>query len=137
MTIAMQLLNHCRTIDDLRPRLHALCLGFGTIVRLDILMASRVGKRQALCFIRMQTPQQEEALMQELGVGRFGGDLVMIVDLQDLDTPRGALIEDESTGPPTRAFQPTLPLASIAAPAPAKRATAVSSGDELRWAGQN
>ena len=49
---------------------------------LDILAASQAGKRQALCFLRMVSADQENQLMRELGVGRFGGDLVVIVDLQ-------------------------------------------------------
>ena len=31
--------------------------------------------------MRMDSLEQERALMSELGVGRFGGDLVVIVDL--------------------------------------------------------
>jgi hypothetical protein len=29
----------------------------------------------------MQSPEAEEQIMQTWGVGRFGGDLVMVVDL--------------------------------------------------------
>ena len=69
-------------ISTLRPALHSLCSRFGSVARLDILAASQAGKRQALCFLRMDSPAQERELMTELGVGRFGGDLVVIVDLQ-------------------------------------------------------
>jgi len=69
-------------ISTLRPALHSLCSRFGSVARLDILAASQAGKRQALCFLRMDSPAQERDLMTELGVGRFGGDLVVIVDLQ-------------------------------------------------------
>lgn len=69
-------------ISSLRPALHSLCSRFGSVARLDILAASQAGKRQALCFLRMDSPAQERDLMAELGVGRFGGDLVVIVDLQ-------------------------------------------------------
>ena len=61
--------------------MYSLCSRFGSIARLDILAAGQAGKRQALCFLRMDSPEQERALMSELGVGRFGGDLVVIVDL--------------------------------------------------------
>lgn len=68
-------------INTLKPALHSLCSRFGSVARLDILAASQAGKRQALCFLRMDSADQERQLMRELGVGRFGGDLVVIVDL--------------------------------------------------------
>ena len=69
-------------ISALKPALHSLCSRYGSVARLDILAASQAGKRQALCFLRMVSADQENQLMRELGVGRFGGDLVVIVDLQ-------------------------------------------------------
>lgn len=69
-------------INTLKPALHSLCSRYGSVARLDILAASQAGKRQALCFLRMGSAEQERHLMNELGVGRFGGDLVVIVDLQ-------------------------------------------------------
>lgn len=68
-------------ISTLRPALHSLCSRFGSVTRLDILAARQAGRRQALCFLRMDSVEQESHLMSELGVGRFGGDLVVIVDL--------------------------------------------------------
>jgi len=68
-------------ISALRPALHSLCSRYGSVARLDILAASQAGKRQALCFLRMDSAAQEQQLMCELGVGRFGGDLVVIVAL--------------------------------------------------------
>lgn len=69
-------------INTLKPALHSLCSRYGSVARLDILAASQAGKRQALCFLRMGSAEQEQRLMSDLGVGRFGGDLVVIVDLQ-------------------------------------------------------
>lgn len=69
-------------IATLRPAVLALCSRYGAITRLDILSATQGGKRQALCFLRMETAQQEQRLISELGVGRFGGDLVLVVDLK-------------------------------------------------------
>lgn len=37
--------------------------------------------RQALCFLRMESAEQELQLARELGIGRFGGELVLVVDL--------------------------------------------------------
>ena len=75
-----KLKNHT-DINELRPALHSLCSRFGLITRLDILASSQVGKRQALCFLRMESAAHEQRLIHELGFGRFGGDLVVVVDL--------------------------------------------------------
>ncbi len=75
-------LNNFTDISALKPALHSLCSRYGSVARLDILAASQAGKRQALCFLRLGSAEQERHLMRELGVGRFGGDLVVIVDLQ-------------------------------------------------------
>ena len=69
-------------IAALRPALHDICGRFGTIQRLDILTASHEGTQQAICFLRMGSADEEQALMRALGVGRFGGELVFVIDLQ-------------------------------------------------------
>lgn len=84
MNDALEQLKKCVDLSDLRTALHILCARFGEVLRLDILEASQQGKRQALCFIRLQTHEQEQHFMTELGVGRFSGDLVVIVDLSPL-----------------------------------------------------
>lgn len=82
MSISLDELKSCADVGSLRPVLLSICSRFGSIARLDILAASQAGKRQALCFLRMDSDEQEQQLIRELGVGRFGGDLVLIVDLQ-------------------------------------------------------
>ena len=76
-------LKNCPDITSLKLELCSLCCRFGSIARLDILMARQAGKRQALCFLRMDSTAQEQKVMSELGVGRFGGDIVVVVDLQN------------------------------------------------------
>lgn len=74
---------HCR--HDLRSldiALRTLCGGFGKVTQLIILPANHVGKRQALCFLRMASAAQEQHIVTALGIGRFGGELVLVVDLQ-------------------------------------------------------
>lgn len=85
MNNLLQPLQNCAEITDLKPALQSICARFGSVARLDILAASQAGKRQALCFLRMDSPDQEDELVRELGVGRFGGDLVLVIDL----LPRG------------------------------------------------
>lgn len=82
MKIAFDQLHNFSDICTLKPAVHSLCARYGSVARLDILAASQAGKRQALCFVRMDSAEQEQQLMTDLGVGRFAGDLVMIVDLQ-------------------------------------------------------
>ncbi|WP_457282691.1 hypothetical protein [Polaromonas sp. P5_D5] len=59
-----------------------MCSRFGSVTQLNILPASHAGKQQALCFLRMATAEEEQRLMSGLGIGRFGGELVLVVDLQ-------------------------------------------------------
>ena len=97
MNNELEQLKDCASQNDLRSALHSICSRFGLIVRLDILMASQGGKRQALCFLRLESGEQERQLMSELGVGRFGGDIVVIVDLLPQKMTPTAL-----TSPPLR-----------------------------------
>lgn len=82
MNTSLDELKSCTDISALRPVLLSICSRFGSIARLDILAASQAGQRQALCFLRMDSDEQEQQLVRELGVGRFGGDLVLIIDLR-------------------------------------------------------
>lgn len=82
MSPSTEHLKNCSDAMELKRELRAMCSRFGSIMRLDVLMARRGGIRQAMCFWRMETPEREDAVMSEFGVGRFAGDLVMIVDLQ-------------------------------------------------------
>jgi len=91
METTLEQLNGYPDIGALRSALLSICSRFGSIARLDILAAGHAGKRQALCFLRMDSAEQEQQLISELGVGRFGGDLVVIVDLhgQQADNDSG------------------------------------------------
>lgn len=87
MTSLSDSLKNCDSVGDLKHRLRAACARFGSVMRLDVLMARQTGRRQAICFWRMESSEHEEAVISEFGVGRFGGDLVMVVDL-GLDSSR-------------------------------------------------
>ncbi len=82
MRLLLESLKQSADIHALRQALLILCSSFGPVARLDIVSASQSGKRQALCFLRMDSDDQELRMMRELGMGRFGGDLVLVVDLQ-------------------------------------------------------
>ena len=68
-------------VNSLKSALHQLCSEFGRITRLDILTAMHEGTKQAICFLRMEHPEQEQQLMKSLGVGRFGGEVVFVLNL--------------------------------------------------------
>lgn len=109
-------LKHCADADDLKTLLHSICSRFGEVMRLEILVSSRVGKRQALCFLRLATLEQEQNFMRELQAGRFAGDVVLIVDLleKSVGPSRNLALDplhDVEKPFPRKDFQPTLPMA--------------------------
>ena len=79
---ASEHLKKCASVSDVKREIRSLCARFGSILRIDVLLARRGGTRQAMCFWRMESPEREDEVMSEFGVGRFGGDLVVIVDLE-------------------------------------------------------
>jgi hypothetical protein len=78
---ALEQLRHCPDVITLKPALRQLCEKFGRIANLDVLTAMHEGTKQAICFLRLDSPEKEDALMKTLGVGRFGGEVVFVVDL--------------------------------------------------------
>ena len=83
---ALAALKQHSDVSSLKSALHQLCSEFGRITRLDILTAMHEGTKQAICFLRMERPEQEQQLMKSLGVGRFGGEVVFVLNLNV--TPR-------------------------------------------------
>jgi hypothetical protein len=80
----MNALDELRQYPDaatLKPALQGLCEKFGGVARLDVLTAMHEGIKQAICFLRMVSPEREQSLMKTLGVGRFGDEIVFVVDL--------------------------------------------------------
>lgn len=71
--------------ETLTPALHGLCSHFGPVEKLVILTAKHEGAKQAICFLRLASEDQEQTLMQSLGVGKFGGEIIIVVDLKPTD----------------------------------------------------
>jgi hypothetical protein len=69
-------------LAGLRSALDNLCSRYGSLRHLTILPANHVGRQQALCFLRMASSEEEEHIMTALGIGRFGGELVLVVNLR-------------------------------------------------------
>lgn len=78
---ALDELRQYSTVDALKPALRRLCEKFGQIARLDVLTAVHEGTRQAICFLKLESQEMEHALMTTLGVGRFAGEIVFVLDL--------------------------------------------------------
>lgn len=71
----------------LKDRLHALFSRYGRVQRLDLVPADAGLQRRVMCFLRMGSAEDEQAVVEALGLGRFGGDLVMVVSLGDAHDP--------------------------------------------------
>jgi hypothetical protein len=69
----------------LKDRLEALFLRHGRVLRLDLVRADQGDSRRVMCFLRMSTPEEEQAVVDALGLGRFGGDLVLVLALDGAD----------------------------------------------------
>jgi len=77
----LEQLQQCPDIATLETALRTLCARFGSVRQVNVLPAAHAGKQQALCFVRMASEEEEQKLMSGLGIGRFGGELVVVVDL--------------------------------------------------------
>jgi hypothetical protein len=75
-------LQPCTDVAALTPALHGLCSHFGKVEKLAILTSAHEGAQQAICFLRLDAPENERDLMKAWGVGRFGGEVVFVVDLK-------------------------------------------------------
>ncbi len=82
MNQALQELSHCGDVRSLESALRAFCSGFGSVSHLDVLSMVGAEKRQAVCLLRLNSPEQERALMARLGAIRFGDDLCVVVEMR-------------------------------------------------------
>ena len=71
----------CGDVNSLRTAVRALCMEFGRVTKVDVFTMTEAEKRRALCFLRLESAAEEQALMASLGAARFGEDLLVIVDL--------------------------------------------------------
>lgn len=78
---ALEELRRSQDVDELRAKLLEISAPFGAVQRLDVLISTHEERQQAICFMRLASPEQERAFMKSIGVGRFGGEIVLVVDL--------------------------------------------------------
>ena len=81
MNSALRDLTQCGDVGSLQSALRSVCSEFGSVSRLEILTMIEAGKRQAVCFLRLESSEHEQNLMAKLGAGRFGEDLCVVVDM--------------------------------------------------------
>lgn len=76
-------------LDDfsLRGRLLDLLSPYGQVRRLELVRADLGQARRVMCFLRMASGPQEQAVVAALGMGRFGGDLVLVLDCASAVAP--------------------------------------------------
>ncbi len=77
----LESLASCGDTASLRSAVSALCAEFGRVTKLDVFTMTEVQKKRALCFLRLESPDQEQQLIADLGAARFGDDLLVIVEL--------------------------------------------------------
>lgn len=82
MNKALKDLSHCADIGSLEAALRALCSGFGPVSRLDVLPMVSAGKHQAVCLMRLDSPEGEQDLITKLGASRVGENVYLVVDLR-------------------------------------------------------
>lgn len=70
----------CGDITSLKSAVNEICTEFGRVTRIDVLTTAEARKRRALCFLRLESPAQEQKLMNALGLPRFGDDVLVVVD---------------------------------------------------------
>lgn len=73
-------LTGCRDIASLISAVRELCTEFGKVTHIDVLTTAKAEKRRALLFLRLESAAQEQRLISALGVCRFGGEVLVIVD---------------------------------------------------------
>ena len=105
------------SVVELKKSLLAICSAYGVVTNLEVLVAKQVGKRRALCFLGMQTVEQEQVLMRELQLGQFGGDVIAIIELDsDMQPERDFFTPARPSAAGHGEFQPTLPIAAMLKP---------------------
>jgi RNA recognition motif-containing protein len=77
----LKVLTGCGDPDRLRAELLELCAEFGKVTSINIMTMTEAEQRRALCFLRLESQAQEIALMSNLGVSRFGNEVLVVVDL--------------------------------------------------------
>jgi len=77
----LKALTGCGDTVGLKSAIHEMCTEFGEVRSIDILTVIEAETRRALCFLRLESEEQEIALMRSLGVSRFGNDVLVVVDL--------------------------------------------------------
>ena len=77
----LKALSGCGDPDRLRAAIGELCAEFGKLTSINIMTMTEAERRHALCFLRLESAAQEAELMTSLGAARFGGEVLVVVEL--------------------------------------------------------
>ena len=69
-------------VAGVRAAMLQVCGRFGRVSNLTIFTVNHVDQPRAVCFIRMASAAEDQRIMASLGIGRFGGQLVVVVSLR-------------------------------------------------------
>lgn len=117
MNSQLENLGSLASVVELKKSLRAICSAYGAVTKLEVVVARQVGKRRALCFLGMQSSEQEQVLMRELQLGQFGGDVIAIIELESDMQPERHFFTPARLGAAGHGeFQPTLPIAAMLKP---------------------
>ena len=86
MSPAIEKLRTCISAGELNTALRLLCVSFGAVSSLKIIEVEKPGQRQMMCFLRFENILAMQRFSTEFGVGIFGGELILIVDLYAVAT---------------------------------------------------
>lgn len=69
-------------LAGVRAGMLRVCGSFGRVHNLTIFAVNHVDQPRAVCFVRMASAEEDQRIMASLGIGRFGGQLVVVVSLR-------------------------------------------------------
>ena len=81
MSPAIEKLRICTSADEFNTALRLLCVSFGVVNSLKVITVEKPGQRQMMSFLRFENMLAMQRFSTEFGVGIFGGELILIVDL--------------------------------------------------------
>lgn len=81
MSPAIEKLRICTNADEFNTALRLLCISFGAVNSLKVIEVEKPSQRQMMSFLRFENTLAMQRFSTEFGIGIFGGELILIVDL--------------------------------------------------------
>ncbi len=78
---AIEKLGEDADVTLIKSALTAVFSSYGVVHQIDVVAARLGAQKQAICFLRMGSWEQEQLVMRSFNVGRFSGHLAIAVDM--------------------------------------------------------